>query len=409
VALTLKTPVHIAMSTETTLLAPPTHLPGPSRPMSVLIADDQPHIVEALRLLLKPEGYDVETADSPRTVLARLGARQYDLLLLDLNYARDTTSGGEGLDLVGAIRRRDSLTPIVVMTAWGGVSLAVAAMQRGACDVVIKPWDNDRLVRVVRAQAELGRASRRAAELETALRQDLQLAAQVQAQLFPRVRPALETLDYVGRCVPARVVGGDYFDFVPLEPSRLGIALADVAGKGVSAALMMATLQALFRSRVQSDGGDPARLVSAINTLLLDSIPSNRFATFFYGVYDDRRRTLTFVNAGHNPAVLRHADGSIERLDSGDPVIGLIADLTFHARTVSLAPGDTLVLFSDGVTDAENESEDAFGDARLVDAVGLSAAVTAASLLGDISAAHATFVAGAPQQDDMTLVVARVV
>src|SRR6516164_2875412 len=172
------------------------------RPMSVLIADDQPHVVEALRLLLKPEGCEIESADSPRSVLACVDARQYDLLLLDLNYARDTTSGGEGLDLVREIRSRDSLTPIVVMTAWGGVSLAVSAMQRGACDVVIKPWDNDHLREIVRTQAELGRTARRAAELEALLQQDLRMAAQVQARLFPRVLPPLSTLDYVGRCLP---------------------------------------------------------------------------------------------------------------------------------------------------------------------------------------------------------------
>lgn len=380
---------------------------SPSQATSVLIADDQAHIVEALRFLLKPEGYEIETADSPASVIARLASRRYDVLLVDLNYARDTTSGGEGLDLIGRIRAQDATTPIVVMTAWGGVSLAVAAMQRGACDFVIKPWDNDRLLAILRTQTELGRASRRAAQLEAALRQDLLLASQVQSHLFPRALPRLATLDYFGRCVPARVVGGDYFDFVALDRSRLAIVVADVAGKGVSAALMMATLQALFRSRIH-ESDDPAAMAGHLNALLLESLPDNRYVTFFLAIYDDSRRTLTFVNAGHNPPVLQRAGGSIERLDTGDTVLGMIPDFTYHARTLALMAGDTLLVFSDGVTDAENEAGDDFGETRLLDALAACERRNgAASLHEELTAAHTAFVGGAAQQDDITLVVAQ--
>ena len=381
--------------------------PHPSS-TSVLVADDQPHVVEALRLLLKLHGYDVQTADSPRTVLAQLDERSYDVLLLDLNYARDTTSGGEGLDLIGRIRGRDVITPIVVMTAWGGVTLAVSAMQRGACDFVVKPWDNDRLLAILRTQTELGRASRRAAQLEATLQHDLQLASQVQAQLFPRTRPPLASLDYCGRCRAARVVGGDYFDFISLQPGRLGLALGDVAGKGVSAALMMATLQALVRSRIHAAAGDPAALLADVNTLLLESIPSNRFATFFYGAYDDRERTLAYVNAGHNAPLVRRVDGTIERLESGDPVLGLMPHLAFHARTMTLDRGDTLVVFSDGLVDAECDEGAEFGEERVIEILNAVASCgTADDVLDAITAAHERFVNGAPPQDDVTIVVAR--
>jgi phosphoserine phosphatase RsbU/P len=379
-----------------------------SNTTSVLIADDQPDVVEALRLLLKPEGYEVDCVGSPADVLARLDSRRYDVLLVDLNYARDTTSGGEGLDLVRRIRSSDSTTPIVVMTAWGGVSLAVAAMQRGACDFIVKPWDNDRLLATVRTQIDLGRASRRAADLEAILHHDLQLASQVQSKLFPQVRPPTTTLDYCGRCIPARVVGGDYFDFVALDPTHLGIALADVAGKGVSAALMMATLQALFRSRVHASGDDPASLAAALNTLLLDSIPSNKYVTFFYGAYDDAQRTLRYVNAGHNAPILRRQSGTIERLDAADPVLGLFPHLTFHATEVRLNCGDALVLFSDGVTDAENDDGEPFGDQRLIDTITRSPGREAATILDVIIAEHAGFSGSTIQQDDLTLVVATV-
>src|ERR671930_177330 len=127
----------------------------------ILIADDQPDVVEALRLLLKPEGFQIDTADSPSAVLRHLDRREYDVVLMDLNYARDTTSGREGLDLVTEIRAGDDATPIVVMTAWGSVPLAVEAMRRGARDFIQKPWENARLMTIVRTQIELSQALRR--------------------------------------------------------------------------------------------------------------------------------------------------------------------------------------------------------------------------------------------------------
>jgi DNA-binding NtrC family response regulator len=139
-------------------------------PARILIADDQPDVLEALRLLLKPEGYHTDTADSPAAVVRSLERRDYDVILIDLNYARDTTSGREGLELLGQIRSADDMTPVVVMTAWGSVSLAVEAMRRGARDFIEKPWDNERLLAIVRTQTELGRALRRSTRLEAQTR-----------------------------------------------------------------------------------------------------------------------------------------------------------------------------------------------------------------------------------------------
>src|SRR5436190_21847574 len=132
----------------------------------ILVADDQPDVLEALRLLLKPEGYQTDTADSPAAVLRALERHEYDVALIDLNYARDTTSGQEGLDLLDRIRAADETLPVVVMTAWGSVNLAVETMRRGAHDFIEKPWDNDRLRTVLWTQAELGRAVRASGRLE---------------------------------------------------------------------------------------------------------------------------------------------------------------------------------------------------------------------------------------------------
>lgn len=159
------------------------------------------------------------------------------------NYTRDTTSGDEGLDLLASLEVQGNQAPFMVVTAWGSVDLAVEAMRRGACDFIQKPWDNDRVTAAIRKQAESER--RRQSELE--------IAANVQQKLFPRVVRQLATLDYAGRCGAAREVGGDdYYDFLDIDAGALGLVLADVFRKGVPAALLMANLQACFRSQPPS-------------------------------------------------------------------------------------------------------------------------------------------------------------
>jgi DNA-binding NtrC family response regulator len=168
-------------------------------PRRILIADDQPDVLEALRLLLKPEGYQTDTSDSPAAALRALERREYDVALIDLNYARDTTSGQEGLDLLGRIRAADETLPVVVMTAWGSVNLAVDAMRRGAHDFIEKPWDNDRLLTVLRTQAELGRAVRASGRLEAQNR----LQGEGQPPLIGQSAAMRPVLDVVARIGPS--------------------------------------------------------------------------------------------------------------------------------------------------------------------------------------------------------------
>src|SRR5207302_895269 len=156
-----------------------------SAPPRALIADDQPAVLEALRLLLKQHGYEVETAGSPAALIRSLESRVFDLLLMDLNYTRDTTSGQEGLDLLSRIRALDHTLPVVAMTAWGGVELAVEAMHRGVGDFVLKPWDNDRLLAILRAQIEQGRTRRRTRQLESEEKSELLEAREIQRGLLP--------------------------------------------------------------------------------------------------------------------------------------------------------------------------------------------------------------------------------
>jgi DNA-binding NtrC family response regulator len=164
----------------------------------VLVADDQPDVLEAVRLLLKPEGFEIETADSPAGVLAAVDARELDVLLIDLNYTRDTTSGREGMDLLSRLAAADPTLPVVVMTAWGSVDLAVEAMRRGARDFVQKPWDNARLLATLRTQAELGRALRRTQRLEAENRAMREEDRPLLIAAAPAMQPVLELIERVG-------------------------------------------------------------------------------------------------------------------------------------------------------------------------------------------------------------------
>jgi sigma-B regulation protein RsbU (phosphoserine phosphatase) len=240
------------------------------------------------------------------------------------------------------------------------------------------------------------------------LNRELEIAREVQERLFPQKLPPTTGLDYAGLCRPAQGVGGDYYDFIALPGGQLGIAIGDVSGKGVSAALLMASLQASLRGRTHSRVGGLADLMRDLNQLIYDSTPSNRFASFFYAEYDPVLKRLTYVNAGHNAPML-FRDGEVMRLDAGGMVLGCIPSAAYVEQTVELAPGDRIVAFTDGISEALNESEEEWGEPRLVATVAAEPpALPAKDLIDRILAAVDGFVAGTPQFDDLTLVVLRV-
>ena len=362
----------------------------------VLVADDQEDVRVALDLLLRGEGFDVTTVDSPAAVLAALGERRYDAALVDLNYTRDTTSGAEGLDLLRHVRTSHPSVPLLVMTAWGTLELAVSAMKRGAGDFVLKPWDNTALVQALRNQ--IGSAPRAA--------QDLELARRVQGELLPQREPRIGTLELRARCQQAGAVGGDAYDFPEVAPGRTGIVLADAAGKGVSAALLMANLIGCLRSHAASAGEDLAAALRSVNRQFHQSTAPERYATLFFGVYDDARRRLRYANCGHNPPLLLRNDGRLERLEPTAPVVGLLPDWRCDVAELALAKGDTLLVYSDGITEAENAADEPFGEARLLAALQAGRSLAPSRLLEEVLDGVARF-AGSEHEDDRTLIVAR--
>ena len=366
------------------------------RPYRVLISDDQPDVLEALRLLLKGQGWQCVTANSPAELLRLAREDGIDLILADLNYTRDTTSGREGMDLLAALEAQGNTLPVVVMTAWGNIDLAVEAMRRGACDFVQKPWDNNRLLATIRKQAEPAR--KRKTELE--------IAANVQQKLFPRKSRRLETLDYAAHCVPAREVGGDYYDFLEVSGNQIGFVLADVSGKGVPAALLMANLQACFRNQPREMLERPVALLEAVNRHFHASTAAERFATLVFALYDERTRRVRYVNCAHCPPLLARASGAVERLESTATMLGAFERWNCEEAEITLGAGDTLLLYSDGVTEAGVESGEEFGDERLAHTLranrGLPAEGLVQAIVGDVG----EFSAGS-RSDDVTVVALR--
>jgi sigma-B regulation protein RsbU (phosphoserine phosphatase) len=366
----------------------------------VLIADDQPDLLDALRLLLKGEGIQMEAVTSPEATLAALEARGYDLLLMDLNYTGDTTSGQEGIDLLSRVQALDRWLPIVVMTGWGSVDLAVEAMRRGVRDFVQKPWDNAQLIALMRSEIEKGRERRHRFDRE---QQELEEARRIQRQLLPSAMPRLAGWEIASSWQPAAGVGGDCFDAIAFGPTRMALSIADVVGKGIPAALLMSNLQAAVRA-FATDVVEPAALCRQVNRILCGNIAEGRFISFFYCVLDNEVGTLTFANAGHNPPILVHADGSIERLTAGGPVLGIFADAAYEQGTVHVGSGDRLILYTDGITEAHRDDDDDFGEERLIECALAHRACSAAALQTHLSEAVATFTGGV-FQDDATLIV----
>ncbi len=316
---------------------------------------------------------------------------------------------------------RDAVAPLVMpgaeclvpMTGRGGGLVGLIALGPRRSE---EPYAGEdlRLLASVAAQAATalenirlaGEIARRM-EKERRAAHEMDIARQVQARLLPDAPPPLATLDCAARCVQARDVGGDGYDFIDLGPGRVGLVLADVSGKGIHAALLMANLQAHIRSQSGIAPLDPVRVLSEVNRLLFGSTATEHYATVFLGVYEDATRRLRYVNGGLNPPVLLPSRAGVEpiRLSPTAPAIGLFEQWQGSAGEVAIEPGDVLALFSDGVTEAMH-GEDEFGEARFIEELGACRGGAAADIVETILGSVEAFSAGT-QYDDLTLVVAR--
>src|SRR5262245_14656281 len=244
--------------------------------------------------------------------------------------------------------------------AWGGVFTRFEDVDRNTFALV----SFDEVSRAVEAQR---RATAERLEAERRAAQELEIARQVQARLFPQTLPPLGSLEYAGACVQTRKVGGDYYDFLDLGQERLGLVIGDIAGKGMAAALLMANLQANLRSQCAIAVDQPEQLRRSVNRLFFANTADTAYATLFYSVFDGRTRRLRYANCGHLPGLVLRTDGTVERLSATAPVVGLFDEWESPTRISQLFPGDLLAIYTDGITESFNQQNEEFGEERLIE------------------------------------------
>ncbi len=364
---------------------------------NVLVVDDQPDVREALHLLLKGAGYSTDMAESPNAALVAAAQADHDLILVDMNYTCDTTSGDEGLRLVDGLRAQRHNVPIIAMTAWSTVTLAVEAMQRGACDFIPKPWDNRQVLSVIEKHL------RTQQDFHTPLDAELSIARKVQQKLLPPPHFAACGVECECASIPAGEISGDLYDFFRIDEYTTGFVLGDISGKGIGAALLAANLQATIRGLGEL-APHPAKLMDRVNRLFSDFTRPEHYATLFYATYDSRTHELRYVNCGHPAPVVMRENGTVESLDATATVLGMFGDLDCRERKIQLASGDRVILFSDGFSEAkmDEEAEDwaLTSIRRLARSYGKG--------LADVLAGKSAY-GKKPQEDDITVMDVRIV
>jgi len=283
--------------------------------------------------------------------------------------------------------------------AWGGVFAFLEDPDGNA--FILAGWDAiTREIEMQRkALADRLESERRAA-------QEGEIARQVQARLFPQSVPALPTLECAGICVQARAVGGDYYDFLNFGQGRLGLVIGDISGKGIAAALLMANLQANLRSQFAVALEDPCHFMPLVNRLFYESTADHHYATLFFAIYEDNLKRLRYANCGHMPALLLRNDGNIERLDATGTVVGLFEEWDCAIEERTLSSGDTLLLYTDGVTEACNDAGEEFGEQRLAEALLRNHALPPQAMLEQLVKEIRLF-SSVEQADDLTVIVAK--
>jgi serine phosphatase RsbU (regulator of sigma subunit) len=297
-------------------------------------------------------------------------------------------------------RLRTALPSPEPSPVWGGVFTRFRDVDGNWFDLVGFDAVNREIDAQRRRVAEKLEADRRAA-------QELEIARQVQARLFPQGLSPIDTLEYAGACIQARQVGGDYHDFLDLGRGRFGLVIADISGKGIAAALLMANLQATLRSQCAGAADDPKRLLRSVNKIFYENTGNSSYATLFFAEYDDNTGRLRYANCGHLPPLILRRDHTIDKLDSTCTVVGLFKEWDCSIDERRLFAGDTLVLYTDGITESCNEADEEFGEQRLIDAMRRHWELSPQAVIESIVEEVKQFSPDVQQHDDITLMVAR--
>lgn len=368
---------------------------------SVLVIDDDQDIHRLLRARLEGRGYQVTSASSGEEGIRKLRQVNPDLVFLDV-----AMSGMTGIDVLDVIRSRRLDVAVILTTAYSSEQVAIAALRHGADDYLRKPFDRgefqaalDRTLARLTMSRQIQHLRTELEKRQAQLAEELARAAVVQSELLPVENPPLPGFEIGARCLPARIVGGDFYDWQQLPRGTLSLTVGDVMGKGMSAALLMATVRAVIRAMVSQHG--PAAAVQH-TALSLDSdlARSGSFVTLFHARLDVRTAELRYVDAGHGQVFVRRMNGAIEPLKPWGLPLGVLSTETYVEGAITLEPGDLLVIYSDGLTEAR---PDLFRDQETLAAqiVPDEAAGLTAQRLVDLATATGQL------PDDLTVVVVR--
>jgi serine phosphatase RsbU (regulator of sigma subunit) len=361
----------------------------------ILVVEDDPAIRKGLVINLMAESYDVLSAANGEEGYRLASESRPDMVILDL-----MLPGMNGYEICQGLRRRGMATPILMLTAQDEESYRVRGFELGADDYVTKPFSVRELIGRIRAI--LRRSEGRS---DLANQRELDEARQIQRRLMPSEIPQVPGLHIAAISRPARIAGGDYFDASRLARSGVAVCIADVCGKGMPAAMIMANLQAAVKT-CTSRGMRPRELCTSVNQVMCENIAGHGFITFFYAVIDSDefgRKRCTYCNAGHNPPILATSgvEGSA-RLDCGGGVLGVFPHWSYDEQAVLLNSGDRILMYTDGITESRNLKGEEFGEKRLADLMCVSENTDAASMVERTFALVSQF-SGGNVEDDMTV------
>ena len=371
----------------------------------ILVVDDEddvePLFRQRMRRDIRAGRYELVFAGTGVEALKRLNEdRDIDMVVTDINMPEM-----DGLTLLEQIPSVDPNIRSVIISAYGDMKNIRTAMNRGAFDFVTKPLDFDDLrVTIERTLSHMmeWRAALSSRDQLVALQSELDIASQMQQSILPTVFPQSDAYGIFANMEPARNVGGDFFDVMRLDNGRIGFAIADVSDKGVPAALMMMSCRTLLKGAAIGNGG-PGEVLAEVNNLLLEGNETAMFVTVFYVSYDPATGRFTYANGGHNPPLVVHADGSSETLPlTGGVALGLVPGLEYEQQTAALAPGDTLFLYTDGVTEAMNGDSEEFGLDRLQAVFAATPPEDAQQVNEEVFRAVRAFAGDRAQSDDIT-------
>ena len=380
------------------------------RPYRILVVDDEPDleplILQRMRRKIRSGSYSFEFARNGVEALEMLNLHQdIDMVVSDINMPQM-----DGLTLLEQIPKVDPDIRSIIISAYGDMKNIRTAMNRGAFDFVTKPLDfEDLQVTIDRTLRHLEewREALASRDKLVALQNELDVASSTQQSILPKVFPSTSSYQVFGHMEPARNVGGDFFDVIRLDRGQVGLAIADVSDKGVPAALFMMSSRTLLKGAAIGTI-DPGEALREVNELLYEENETLMFVTVLYSIYNPETGRLTYSNGGHDAPMLVRPDGSSELLPlTGGVALGIAPDIEYPSHTVQLEPGDTVMLYTDGITEAMNGDGEQFGVERMHDVFAESPPENSEQALKAMFDAVRNFVGDTPQSDDITCLVVR--